>query len=205
MDETNIDIAETQVEEQATETAEQAAKTYTQSEVDDMLKGYKSTDEVEQIVKARVAREKAAQEKAVEEAKRLEKMNAEEKTQYELNKLREENEELKKAQSYTAMSKEASVMLSEQGITANDELLAMVVKDDAEGTKAAVGAFVEIVNKMVEAQVKEKLSGEPPKAAQRTSKPDSHETRYAEAVKSGDTLKAIQIKQEAYKEGIILN
>lgn len=153
-----------------TENEGQTDKTYTQSDVDELLKGYKSTDEVEEIVKARVAREKKAQEKAVAEAEKLAKMNAEEKQQYEADKrleeferLQRENEQLRREQSFYSMSKEAGAMLSEHGIAASEGILTMVVRDTADDTKTAVEAFVDVVNKTVDVQVKEKLKGDTPK------------------------------------------
>lgn len=55
-------------------------------------------------------------------------------------------------------------MLSEHNIHADDELLAFVVKDDAEATKLAVDSFVALVNSKVTDGVKQALSGTPPKA-----------------------------------------
>ena len=55
-------------------------------------------------------------------------------------------------------------MLSEHNIHADDELLAFVVKDDAEATKLAVDSFVALVNSKVTDGVKQALSGTPPKS-----------------------------------------
>lgn len=172
-----MDENQTTVTEQgADQAAEQHEKSYTQAEVDEMLKGRKSADEIEEIIKVRVAREKKVAEKAAQlaadEAAKLAKMNADEKAKYEKEKLLKELEELRKEKSYHALSKEALTMLSEQGITANDDLLAMVVKDTAEDTKAAVQAFTALVNTVVEGKVKEALSGTPPKAQPGNEPPD---------------------------------
>lgn len=139
--------AETEVEEVKTE---QTEKTYTEAEVQKMMKD-------------RIAREKKAAEKAIDEAKRLSQMNQEEKAKYELEKLQKELEEYKKKEAVYEMSKEASKMLSEKGITADDELLSTLVKGDAEGTQSAVNSFVELFNKHVEEGVKKVLTGKAPK------------------------------------------
>src|SRR5690606_9036402 len=55
-------------------------------------------EEVNRIVKERLARALKDKEEAIKEAEKLAKMNAEQKREYELEKLRRENEELKKAQ-----------------------------------------------------------------------------------------------------------
>lgn len=121
-------------------------------------------EEVEKMMKDRVAREKKAAEEALEEAKKLAKMNEDEKAKYELEKLQSELAEYKKKDAFHGLSKEASKMLSEHNIHADDELLAFVVKDDAEATKLAVDSFVALVNSKVTDGVKQALSGTPPKA-----------------------------------------
>ena len=120
-------------------------------------------EELEEIIKQRLSREKKAAEKAIKEAEKLAKMNEDQKKQYELEKLQKELDEYKKKDAFYALSKEASKMLSEKGITADDELLSFVVKDDAEGTQSAVNSFVELFNKHVEEGVKKALAGKPPK------------------------------------------
>ena len=121
-------------------------------------------EELEEIIKARVAREKKATEKAVEEAAKLAKMNEEEKREFEYEKLQEELAELKRKDAYYGLSREASKMLAEHDIQADDDLLEFVVKHDAEGTQTAVNAFVELVNTKVEQGVQKALSGRTPKA-----------------------------------------
>lgn len=120
--------------------------------------------QMEKIIKDRVAREKKATEKAVEEAKRLAKMNEDEKQQYELEQLQKELEEYKRKDSHYSMSKEATKMLSEKGIPADDEVFEVVVKDTAEDTKNKVEWFSGLVNRLVEEGVKKTLSGNPPRA-----------------------------------------
>ncbi|MFP7202207.1 DUF4355 domain-containing protein [Lysinibacillus halotolerans] len=122
-------------------------------------------DELEEIIKQRLAREKKAAEKAIKEAEKLAKMNEEQKKQYEFEKLQKELEEYKRKDTFYSLSKEASKMLSEHEIVADDELLEMLVKDTAEDTQSAVNSFVTLLNKHVEAGVKKALAGKPPKKA----------------------------------------
>lgn len=119
--------------------------------------------QMEKIIKDRVAREKKATEKAVEEAKKLAKMNEEEKAKYEYEQLQKELEEYKRKDSYYGLSKEASKMLSEHNINADDDLLTFVVRDDAEATKQAVDSFVTMFNQQVQEGVKQALTGKSPK------------------------------------------
>ena len=152
----NEEIENTEViEEENTETEannekEEAGKTYTEEEVQVMMK-------------ERVAREKKATEKAVAEAEKLAKMNAEEKREHERQKLEEELAEYKRKDQYYSLSREATNMLHEHGITADDELLGMIVKDTAEDTQSAVNSFVTLLNAKVEDGVKQALSGNSPR------------------------------------------
>ena len=119
--------------------------------------------QMEKIIKDRVAREKKATEKAVEEAKRLAKMNEDEKQQYELEQLQKELEEYKRKDTHYSMSKEAAKMLTEKAIPADDEVFEVVVKDTAEDTKDKVEWFSGLINRLVEEGVKKALSGSAPK------------------------------------------
>ena len=122
-----------------------------------------SKSEMEKIIKERVAREKKATEKAVVEAEKLAKMNAEEKREHERQKLEEELAEYKRKDQYYSLSREATNMLHEHSITADDELLSMIVKDTAEDTQSAVNSFVTLLNAKVEEGVKQALSGNSPR------------------------------------------
>lgn len=127
-----------------------AGKTYTE-------------DEVQVMMKERVAREKKATEKAIAEAEKLAKMNADEKEKYEREQLEQQLEEYKRKDQYYSLSREAANMLHEQGITADDELLGIIVKDTAEDTQTAVNSFVKLLNAKVEDGVKQALSGNSPR------------------------------------------
>lgn len=148
--------------------------------------------QMEKIIKDRVAREKKATEKAVEEAKRLAKMNEDEKQQYELEQLQKELEEYKRKDSFYGLSKEASKMLSEHDIQADDDLLQFVVKDTAEDTQTAVNSFVALINKKVEEGVKKTLSGNPP----RTNVNGSNALTKEKIMQEKDASKRIKLIQE---------
>ena len=146
------EVEQEQVDTQeATEQQQEEVKTYTQ-------------EELEEIVQQRVAREKKAREKAVEEAEKLAKMNADEKEAYEREQLEKELEEYKRKDQFYSMSREATKMLAEHDIQANDDLLKLVVDDSAEETQSKVNSFVELVNAKVEEGVQKALSGRTPKA-----------------------------------------
>lgn len=121
-------------------------------------------EELQAIIKDRVAREKKAAEKAIKEAEKLAKMNEEQKKEYEFEKLKAELDEYKRKDAFNTMSKEASKMLADKGINADDELLAFVVRETAEDTQKAVNSFVAMFNKHVEEGVKKALAGKAPRA-----------------------------------------
>lgn len=113
-----------------------------------------SDDDLDKIINKKYAKWKADYDKelneAKEEAAKLAKMNAEQKQQYEIDKLKKENEDLKKAQARTELEKTAAGILQEKDLEATQEVLDLVVADDAETTNANIDKFV----KIVEAQVK---------------------------------------------------
>ncbi|SJZ38005.1 capsid assembly scaffolding protein Gp46 family protein [Garciella nitratireducens] len=160
-EETEVEEAEVEdkaiQEETEQEETEQAEKTYTE-------------EELQKIIKDRIAREKKAAQKAVKEAEKLAKMNEDQKKQYELEKLKEELEEYKKKDAFYALSKEASKILSEHNIIADDEILQFVVKDTAEDTKKSVESFVSLIDAKVKEGVKKVLSGSNPKVKKSNNK-----------------------------------
>lgn len=123
-------------------------------------------EEVEKMISDRVAREKRNAEKAIQESEKLAKMSADQKREYEFEKLKKENEELKAAQTRNELGKEATKILADSGIIANDEILSFVVREDAEKTNQSVEAFTNVVNSLVDNLVKEKLKGNAPKRQQ---------------------------------------
>src|SRR5690625_768761 len=128
-----VEVEQEQVDTQeTTEQQQEEVKTYTQ-------------EGSEEIVKARVACEKKAAEKADEEADKMAKRNEEEKREFEYQKLQEELAELKRKDAYYGLSREASKMLAEHDIQANDDLLKFVVDDSAEETQSKVNSFVELI------------------------------------------------------------
>lgn len=146
--------------EQESETVESTAEEETEEEQQEEMI---PKSQMEKIIKERVAREKKATEKAVEEAKKLAKMNEEDKKQYEFEQLQNELADLKKKEAFYGLSKEASKMLSEHNIPVDDEVFEVVVKDTADATKERVEWFSGLVNKLVTEGVKQALAGKSPK------------------------------------------
>ncbi len=87
-----------------------------------------------EVSKTKEAWEKEQQEKQAE-AEKLAKMNAQEKAEHEKRQLEAKIAELERSQALVSMSKEASKMLSEASLPHDDDLLGLIVSDDAEATK----------------------------------------------------------------------
>ena len=85
------------------------------------------------------------------------------KAEYERDQLQKELDDYKRKDSLAEITKTARKMLSESGITASDDILSVLVTTDAEQTKAAIDSFSKAFQAAVEAAVKERLRGEPPR------------------------------------------
>lgn len=142
------------------EQTEVAEKTFTQAELDAIIQKEKA--------KAKRSAEKEYKAK-MDEAEKLREMNADEKAEYEAKKQAAYIAELEAKINRSGLEKEASKMLSESGIAASDEILALVVKDDAESTQEAVNGFAELVNQLADNKVKEMLKGKTPRKVEQST------------------------------------
>ena len=125
----------------------------------------KYTDaDLDRIIGKKFAEWQKKQEKQLSEAERLSKMTAEEKAAEKLKALEDKIAGYEKAEAKSAMTKQARGMLQDKNIHVSDELLANLIAEDAEGTKAAVESFINLFTAAVEKAVKDKVKGEPPKA-----------------------------------------
>ena len=136
-----------------------------QSKADE--KKYSDAD-LDRIINRKFAELETKKQKELDEAKKLEAMNATERANYEnqkiqsqLDEVTKERDELKRQASIAEMTKTARKMLNDEGINVSDELLTILVKEDAETTKAGIDNFVTVFKAEVEAAVKERLRGEP--------------------------------------------
>ena len=144
----------------AQQEVESTEKTFTQSEVDDLIK--------KRLAKQEKSFDKRMQEK-LDEAEKLRKMNETQKAEYEQEKQRAYIAELEAKINRSGLEREASKMLSEGGISVDDKILGFVVKDTAEATQEAVEGFVALVNELADKKVSEKLKGKTPKKMEDTS------------------------------------
>ena len=143
-----------------------AATTTTQPEPkQDNKQQPKYTDaDVDEIVSKRLAKWEKQQAAKVEEAAKLAEMNAQQKAEYERDKVQKELDEYKRRDTVNAMVAESRRQLSEQGIAVSDDILARLVGETAEETKASVDAFSTAFTAAVEDAVKKQLAGKAPAA-----------------------------------------
>ncbi|HDG8769210.1 TPA: DUF4355 domain-containing protein [Staphylococcus aureus] len=125
--------------------SEQDEKTYTEEEFNKRL-----NDELSRRLKQK---EKEKQD-AVDEAKRLAKMNKDQIAEYEREQMEKELEQLRSEKQLNEMRSEARKMLSEAEVDSSDEVVDLVVTDTAEQTKSNVEAFSNAVKKAVNEAVK---------------------------------------------------
>lgn len=122
-----------------------------------------SDEDLNAILDKRFARWKADQEKEKKEAERLAEMNAQERAEAERDKVQKELDELKAKNAIAEMTNEARKMCAERDINVGEELLSVLVNQDADKTKKAVDSFVKMFEQEVDKAVKEKLKGNGPK------------------------------------------
>ena len=135
-------------------------KTFTQSEVDELIK--------KRLAKQEKSFDKRMQEK-LDEAEKLRQMNETQKAEYEQEKQRAYIAELEAKINQSGLERQASQMLSEGAIVADEKILGIVVKDTAERTQEAVEGFVALVNELADKKVGEKLKGKTPKKMEDTT------------------------------------
>lgn len=97
-------------------------------------------------------------------------MNAEQKEKYENEQLKKQVQELLRKDALGKMATVARGMLGEKNISVSDDLIEMLISDDAEKTKSSVDSFITAFQSAVEKAVKDALKGNPPK---KTSEPAS--------------------------------
>lgn len=123
-----------------------------------------SRDELAKIVAAETKKARASWEQEAEakkeEAKKLAKMNAEEKLQHELEQKEAEIAELKRGQTLNEMKSEASKMLTGAGLPQDDELLGLIVSEDAEATKKAVAVITNFASQIKKENARQSTPGE---------------------------------------------
>lgn len=125
----------------------------------------KYTDkDVDDIISKKFAKWQAEKEKEINEAKKLEQMNAQEKAEHERDKIQAELDALKKANTKAELISAARKMLSGDGVNVADDLLTNIIGEDADTTKTNVEAFKTAYTAAIDEGVKAALKGKTPGA-----------------------------------------
>lgn len=122
-------------------------------------------EQVTQMVKERLERERKKTEAKVEEAAKLAQMNADQKKDYEAQQVLKRAEEAESKLARLEMQAEARTMVSDLGVSLTDEDLALVVTTDADSTKANVGQLTDLIGRIQDQVKTAMLKGTTPKAS----------------------------------------
>ena len=87
----------------------------------------------------------AKHEKEMAEATRLAEMNAQERAEHENKKLQEQVQELMRKEAIAEMSKSARAMLREKNISIGDNLLGVLISEDADQTKNLLALYDQVI------------------------------------------------------------
>lgn len=124
-------------------------------------------DDVDKLINKKFAEWQKQQEKNKArdaEAARLAQMTESEKASERIRQLEEKLAAADREKAVAAMAKQARAMLQDKGLNVGDELLANLISEDAETTKAAVESFITLFTAARDQAVKDALKGAAPKA-----------------------------------------
>ena len=116
----------------------------------------KYTDaDVEDLINKKFAEWEKRQKKTEDEAARLAGMNAQQRAEHERDELEKKYNDLLKQNTIATLTVQARKMLSDGGVNGiPDELVAVLVTEDADTTKTNVDAFVKLFKSAVQEAVK---------------------------------------------------
>lgn len=124
----------------------------------------KYTDaEVDAIIDKKFAKWQKDYESKVDEAKKLAEMNAQQKAEFERDKLQKRLDELTRKEALAEMTKTARTILKEEGVMVEDNILELLVSENAEATQKAVTAFSSMFKAAVDTEVNERLKSNTPR------------------------------------------
>ena len=123
----------------------------------------KYTDaDLDKIIEKKLAKWKRQAKAEVDEATRLANMTAQERAEAERDKLQKELDDLKRANTLAEMEKTARSMLKEDGYDIPDDIIAVLVDEDADVTDKRVKSFGKSFKKAVQEEVKRQLTHKTP-------------------------------------------
>ncbi len=120
--------------------------------------------DVDRLISRKFAEWQAKKDREISEAQKLAEMNEQQKAEYKLDKLQKELDGYKSRETLSEMAKTARAILSEQNINVPDELVSVLVTEDADTTSANVKAFAKSFQSAVSQAVEQKITHREPKA-----------------------------------------
>lgn len=111
--------------------------------------------QMEEIITKRVAREKDAATKKIQEAEKLAKMNTDEKQKYEFEQLQAKLAEFEKKDQQSALIKEGNNMFAEHNFSFSDNVMKRLVDGDVNETKAIIDEIALSMKGQIEAGIEE--------------------------------------------------
>lgn len=111
--------------------------------------------QMEEIITKRVAREKDAATKKIQEAEKLAKMNADEKQKYEFEQLQAKLAEFEKKDQQSALIKEANNMFAEHKFSFSDNVMKRLVDGDVNETKVIIDEIALSMKEQIEIGIEE--------------------------------------------------
>ena len=155
-------------------------------------------DELNNILEKRLNKEKAKWRNEIDQAKRLAEMSAEEraKAEFEIEKkdFERQRQEFNRERLLLQTQKELDA------VNVPIEFAEMLVKTDAESTKAAIDDFTALYSKSVEKGVSNRLKGRPPKTKQSTAPSDGLTKASFMKMSLAQQQKMARENPERYKE-----
>jgi hypothetical protein len=160
---------------------DKGGKTYTEDEVNALI---------DKVVGQKFAKWQKEQKKATDEAAKLATMTAQERAEHERDELQKQLDEYKRQATMAEMAKEARKIGKEQDVNIPDDILGMIIADDAETTKKSVNAYITAFKAAVLAEVKAQIGS-------KTTKKGGSGTVTKEQIMA---IKDTKARQEAIKE-----
>lgn len=122
-----------------------------------------SQAEVNKMIEARLARERAKNKAHEDEAEKLARMSESQKQAKALKDLQDRLDQMEAKEARSKMAATARRMLQDENIMVDDIIIDALVKDDAENTDAAVQAFVKSYKAALKKEAKETFKKPEPK------------------------------------------
>lgn len=174
------------------------------NETQEVEKKYTDAD-VDEIINKKFAKWKSEQDKAikdavaeVEEAHKLAQMNEKERRDHEYEAMEKKLQGLEAEKRHNSMMTEARSMLKADNISISDDILSVLVTEDAETTKNAVTAFSAMFQNAVNEAVKAQLADIEPR---RGSAPGMTKEEILAIKDKSTRLKAIEDNIELFQGG----